>query len=996
MCLIEGADQQLTNCTFSQNTVSDFGGGLHSRGSTNADALVNCFFEQNRSLNVGGGYSSVSSPATFTNATFRGNTAANAGAAIYCQAATVNVVNSLLWDNGGGRAIEGAEAYVVNVNYSALEPGVTNFGVTNYIEAGNQTLTTSPFNNATGPALNSSTPAVDGGYEAVNTTTTDVLGNARRVRTIDIGAAEFGGTPCTITVTARATPATLCEGGTISLQAIPDGSSGPYSFTWVAPAGLTLSSTSQNPTSATATSPEDRVVSFTVTAADVQGCSATTTVRVTINPMPAYEVTGGGAFCAGGTGVAVGLSDSRDRVSYQLLLNGNPVGSPLTGNGNALNFGNQTTAGTYTVLGTDPSADNCQRLMNGSAVVTNQPISVSLSNNGPLTCTQTSVRLLAIGDSPGTYAFRGPDGSISSVGNTARVSSPGTYTVTLTSTAGCTVSATTTVTGSPLTPSLTVTNNGPLRCSQQPVTLSATAPAEAQVVFYSPSGERFVQRSLQTTLPGTYTVTATLSEGCSTSATSTVTDEAFPLVLTQNGPLTCAQTSVTLTASSTEPGLLYQFGRIGVGAIGGPSASSTLVVSEPGQYRVNGIKDGCTVLSNVVTVESQADGGVPLSLSLSNNGPLSCAQPTVTLTASTTATGSYAFRGPSGPLTSSGNTAQVSQPGTYTVTFTGSGGCPATASATTTLESSNTALPTVSLSNDGPLTCSKASLTLTASSTATGSYTFSGPTGSLPASGNTATVTQAGVYSVTLTTAGGCSATASTTVTGTPTLSAAISGSLSVCAGNTTLTATGGTAFRWSTGATTPTISATAGVYSVTVTEGGCSGVASATVTTSAPPPLSVSPSATAICAGQSATLSATPGLSSYRWSTGQTTPSISVTAAGTYSVTAISAGGCSATASARVTVNPRPAAPYATPIIRKLYTTDFPIPLFLYALPTGFGLDLRFYNGTTNAPINPPFVRPNQPGVFAYYATQTDSKGCVSLPTPFSLTVLDGGTMVS
>ena len=385
----------------------------------------------------------------------------------------------------------------------------------------------------------------------------------------------------------------------------------------------------------------------------------------------------------------------------------------------------------------------------------------------------------------------------------------------------------------------------------------------------------------------------------------------------------------------------------------------------------------------------ERQGDLPTA-TLASSGPLTCTQTSVTLTAS--GGDSYAFRGPGGPLTSSGNTATVSQPGTYTVTAT-NGVC--SLSATTTV-TSNTTAPTASLSSSDFLTCARPTVTLTAGGG--GTYLFSAGATQIGGSGaNTATVSQAGVYSVTVIGANGCSATASTTVTGTPALSAAISGSLSVCGGNTTnLTATGGTAFRWSTGATTPTISATAGVYSVTVTEGGCSGVASATVTTSAPPPLSVNPSATAICGGQSATLSATPGLSSYRWSTGQTTPSISVTAAGTYSVTATTTGGCSATASARLTVNPRPAAPYATPIVRKLYTTDFPIPLFLYALPTGFGLDLRFYNGATNAPINPPFVRPNQPGVFAYYATQTDSKGCVSLPTPFSLTVLEGGTLVS
>ena len=266
-------------------------------------------------------------------------------------------------------------------------------------------------------------------------------------------------------------------------------------------------------------------------------------------------------------------------------------------------------------------------------------------------------------------------------------------------------------------------------------------------------------------------------------------------------------------------------------------------------------------------------------------------------------------------------------------------------------------------------------------------------------------VSDAGSYSVVVISAGGSVTSTAFVLSVNPLPVATLlnNGPLSCTATRVTLTASGGSTYRFSTGASqigngpTATVS-TAGVYSVTVVSAnGCSATASTTLTSNTTAPtISITPSATVICAGQSATLTATPGLSTYRWSSGQTTASISVTAAGTYSVTATSAGGCSGTASARLTLNPRPAAPYATPISRRLYTTNFPIPLLLYALPTSFSTELRFYSGATNTLINPPVVRPNQPGVFAYYATQTDARGCVSLPTPFSLTVLDGGTLVS
>jgi PKD repeat protein len=69
---------------------------------------------------------------------------------------------------------------------------------------------------------------------------------------------------------------------------------------------------------------------------------------------------------------------------------------------------------------------------------------------------------------------------------------------------------------------------------------------------------------------------------------------------------------------------------------------------------------------------------------------------------------------------------------------------------------------------------------------------------------------------------------------------------------------------------------------------------------------LSVGPNQ-AVCAGASATFTASPGFSAYLWTTGATTGSITVSAAGTYGVTATDAGGCASTASVTLTVNPLP-----------------------------------------------------------------------------------------
>jgi len=114
------------------------------------------------------------------------------------------------------------------------------------------------------------------------------------------------------------------------------------------------------------------------------GCSAgmTGSVIVTVNPLPiTYSVSGGGAFCAGGTGVTVNLSGSTSGVNYQVLNNGGLVGIPVAGTGTSMSFGPYTAPGTYTIAAADAST-GCQKAMTGSAVVTVNPLPVVYNVTG--------------------------------------------------------------------------------------------------------------------------------------------------------------------------------------------------------------------------------------------------------------------------------------------------------------------------------------------------------------------------------------------------------------------------------------------------------------------------------------------------------------------------------------------------------------------------------------------------------------------------------------
>lgn len=117
---------------------------------------------------------------------------------------------------------------------------------------------------------------------------------------------------------------------------------------------------------------------------------------VIINPLPAaYNVTGGGAYCAGGTGVVIGLDNSQSGVNYQLYTGTTAVGTPVAGNGSAISFGNQAAAGTYTVKATNGTTSCGPVIMTGSATVTINPIPDVVAPLAQTVCNGTATTLVS-------------------------------------------------------------------------------------------------------------------------------------------------------------------------------------------------------------------------------------------------------------------------------------------------------------------------------------------------------------------------------------------------------------------------------------------------------------------------------------------------------------------------------------------------------------------------------------------------------------------------
>ncbi len=543
--------------------------------------------------------------------------------------------------------------------------------------------------------------------------------------------------------------------------------------------------------------------------------------------------------------------------------------------------------------------------------VTTPPPTASIT--GSLSyCTGGNTTLTA---SPGTsYAWTDAGGN--NIGNTASVTvTQGTYTVVVTDAGGCTASASATVTEISTLP---VNITGILNyCQGSNTTLTATG----GTTYIWDDTSNSTTASITVTA-GTYSVTATDANGCTGTASATVTESPLPAISISGTLSYCAGANTTLTASG---GTTYLWDD--------PSNSTTASITvTQGTHTVTGTDaNGCSATANATVTENP-------SPTVNITGTLSyCTGGSTDLTA----TGGAAYSWTTGETTA---TITVTQ-GTYTVTATDANGCTGTFSAIVT------ELSSLSVSITGTLTyCQGANTTLTATGGAT--YLWDDPAGSTTAS---ITVT-GGTYSVTGYDANGCSGTASETVTEFSSPAIAITGTLSYCAGgNTTLTATGGATYLWNDAAnsTTPSITVTQGNYTVTGTDGnGCSATASASVTENALPVVVINGPLT-YCTGGNTTLTASAG-ASYAWADAGgnsigSSASVTVTE-GTYFVTVTDNNGCANTDDATVTELSKPVADFSV----NPDCAGQPIVFTNNSTPAGLNYAWDFGNGNTSTDANP------------------------------------------
>lgn len=446
-----------------------------------------------------------------------------------------------------------------------------------------------------------------------------------------------------------------------------------------------------------------------------------------------------------------------------------------------------------------------------------------------------------------------------------------TYTVTVTNAYGCTATASQSITVHPL-PVLSVM--GPTSICENETSTFIVMGANS---YYWSTGMHADRITVNT--EGYYTVTGTDAHGCQNTATVSLYVHPLP-TLKINGRNTICQGGNTLLTATGATNYEWSSGEV----------SQAITVMFPGSYTVTGTDQyGCASASTVSVTQSYVNASI-------NGSSYFCHGQSTTLTVAGETGNTYRW--------DDGSTAAsitVSSAGQYTVTVTNASGCQNTLSKT--VSEYNVTAPTIS----GNLTiCENQTTTLRAS----GGSSYIWDDGSTQPM---ITVNATGTYTVTSTNSYGCTASNSATVLVNPIPTINVLSQNVICRGESVVLSAISSAniYNWSTGENTATVTVSPNVstnYTVLVTdENGCTNSASKLITVNQLPTLYVN-GQTTICQGDTSHLTATGGVA-YQWSTGQYTPTLDITSAGTYSVTATGDNGCTAVASKQVTVNALPIA---------------------------------------------------------------------------------------
>jgi len=623
---------------------------------------------------------------------------------------------------------------------------------------------------------------------------------------------------------------------------------------------------------------------FSVTITDANGCTSSQSASIS-QPTAALSSTIQSTIqvdCFSNNTGAATVSVAGGTSPYTYLWN----------NGSTSQNINNVNAGTYTLTVTD--ANGCTH---NRVVVISQPaqaLNSSISSTSNVNCFGNASGSINLSVNGGTspYSYNWSNGS--STQNISALNA-GVYTVVITDANGCTRSSVATITQPSASLQTSVNSTNAVAChgnSTGSITINVNGGTSPYSFNWS-NGSTVQNPSAL--VAGVYTVNITDANGCTQSASTTITQPSASLTSS-----VLSQVQVSCFGNNTGTLSLNVNGGTAPYSYNWSNGSSASAINNlaAGNYSVT-VSDanGCTSTLNAVITQPNAS----LVSSVASTTNILC-------NGNSTGVVNINVNGGTAPYTYSWSNGASSQnisglsSGTYTVSVVDVNGCTAIASASLTQPTALTA--TVNTNN---ATCGVANGDATISANGgAGSYTYLWSNGATSASISNLNT---GSYSVTVTDANGCSYNTAANISNLNGPQASIASNTAVdCFGNSngslTVNVSGGTlpiSYLWSNGASTLNLSnVVAGNYTLTITDlNNCISLVSGTI---AQPTASLSSSTSSLsnvdCFGNasgSVSLNTNGGTApySFTWSNGATTSSISNLSNGTYSVSVIDANGC-------------------------------------------------------------------------------------------------------
>ncbi|MBL4657529.1 MAG: hypothetical protein JKX73_05975, partial [Flavobacteriales bacterium] len=658
-----------------------------------------------------------------------------------------------------------------------------------------------------------------------------------------------------------------CAGANGTATIVASTGTAPYTYSW----NTSPVQTGQVATGLTAGT-------YTGTIVDANGCTDAVSVTIT---------SGGPAPTATAFGTNPSTCGASDGSAIVTVSGGTPAYIYLWSTGSTTSSATNLSSGIYYVTVTD--ANGCQ----DSSFVTIAPssapsLTTTSTNSGCTTDDGTATVTVSGGVTPYTYLWNDPNSQSTA---TATGLGAGTYTIIVIDAASCLSTAVATV-NSAAAPVLSASGTNPSSCGGTDGFATSTTTA-GTVPFTYLWNTGSTSANIFSLSAGIYSLTVTDANGCSDSATVSLSSPGAPLLNITSTAVSCAGNDGTATASpfGGNPPYTYLWDD--------PSSQTTQTATGLGGGTYNVIVTDLFGCSAAGQVTLSATGS--LTVSTVGVNPSTCGVSDGT--ASATVSGgvapyTYLWDDPGAQTT---QTATGLGDGVYNVVITDAGGC--TGSSLVAINSPSA--PSITAVGTDPSSCSNSDGSVT--STVTGGsapFTYAWSSG-----GSTSVEINlgAGTYTVTVTDGIGCTDTATVSLTspGSPTL--VVTSTDASCAGNdgvSSVFATTGTSpftYLWDDPANQTTSIAsglTPATYSVTVTDAtGCLSSTSVTVGASTGGPTLTLITTNASCAGNdgSVAVSASGGTPpyAYLWSNGATASIVSNLAGGTYIVTVTDNGGC-------------------------------------------------------------------------------------------------------